>query len=193
MGKLKSIGIFLFLSCVGFCCADNRHVSDPGTKNDSVSAIKPRRVLSEKLEYSKVVLFSIDSSIYFSDDTTYYFPDGKQAYSFFLGGSSFVDSTGRPIHKRYNKYPLTKSQDSVLQKNFLYELCDGLSHACLTTYRDVLVFYDASGKVVQQVQICFGCGDSAIFPYREFMCQEESDLDFKVLKGFVETVKRTKF
>ena len=131
MNSIKSIHIFLLLSFAGVCCADNRSVSVPESQSDTASAKKARQVLSEKLDYAKVILLSIDSSIYLSDDTIYNFPDGIQAYLSFLGGNSFVDSNGHPIHKRYHRFELSKSQDSILRENFLYELCDGLAHACV--------------------------------------------------------------
>ena len=144
----------------------------------------------QELKYASVSLFTIDQSIYTALDTVTTFPDGTQAYKWFLGGQSFIDSLGQPIHERFTKYMLTKEEDQKLKESFLYELCDYTTYSCMTTYRDVLVFYDSANNVVQQAQICFSCGEASIYPFRDFMCKDESTLDFKVLKEFVNSIKK---
>ena len=60
----------------------------------------------------------------------------------------------------------------------------------MTTYRDVLIFYDSSNNIVQQAQICLACGDIEIYPVRDFMCQEESDLDYNAFRVFIKKIKQ---
>jgi len=148
-----------------------------------------KRTITEKLNYSRAVLYSIDSSFYSADDSITFFPDGKPAYTYFLGGAAFIDSSGRPIHDRYEKFTLSDKQNQILKDSFLYELCSNIGHRCMTTFRDVLILYDSSDRVVEQAKICFHCGDAAIYPRREFMCQEESNLNYDALKKFISVIK----
>jgi len=107
---------------------------------------------------------------------------------FFFGGAGFIDSTGRPFHNRYKKYNLTAQEMSTLKDKFLPKLCFGYRKMCMTTYRDVLIFYGSSKKVLAQAPICFSCNEVLIYPNMDEIC-DEPNLDFKAFKQFISSIK----
>ena len=133
--QLLSKALAVVLLVLVFSCTESNN-SNP--KN--ISKTLPQ------LNFSKAVLYSIDSSIYKALDTTWAFPDGKQAYWFAFNGGTFVDSTGRTYHDRYNKYQLSASQISQLKENFIDRFCDQRTGSCLKMYRDVLVLQDSLNR-----------------------------------------------
>ena len=139
-------------------------------------------------KFSSVSLFSIDSSFYHQADTITHFADGKLAYILAFGGAAFIDSTGNPIHNRFKKYNLTRDEIDTLRKKYLPKLCGSHRKMCITTYRDVLIFYDSSQKVLAQAPICFSCGESLIYPQMDEIC-DEPNLDFASLKQFLSAIK----
>lgn len=142
-----------------------------------------------EIQFSKAVLYTIDSSIYNAQDTIWDFPDGQPAYQYAFGGASFMDSTGNFIHTRINKYDLSADEILKLKREFIDKLCDEITTSCEKTYRDVIVFKDSLDKMVGQAQICFSCSDVAVYPYDKFNCVEESGLNFTEFKSFVESIK----
>lgn len=131
--------------------------------------------------------------IYNLPDTVFYV-NGKPLFKSFLLGAAFIDSTGTPIHSHYRKYILTREQDQELKDSFLYDLHSGMACNCACTpiYRDVLMFYDSSGNVIEQAQISFGCGHPRIYPDRDFKHQEQSILNLKGLQQFIWDIKKSK-
>lgn len=169
---LITSGLFVVLSC-GF--QENNRDS-------------PAKDVTE-IQFTKAVLYTIDSSIYNAEDTIWDFLDGTPAYQYAFGGASFIDSTGYAIHARFNKYDLSANEILKLKSEFIVKFCDEVTTSCEKTYRDVIVFKDSLDKMVGQAQICFSCSDVVVYPYDKFNCVGESGLNFTKFKSFVESIK----
>lgn len=173
----------LILSLSFLCCNNNRTISST-LPIDSTKVAKPKK----EFKFSSVSLFSIDPSFYDKDDTITFFPDGKPAYKLIFGGGSFIDSTGRPIHDRYKKHDLDEQEITTLKEKFLSKLCFGYRKMCVTTYRDVLIFYDSKKKVLAQAPICFRCNEVFIYPAMDEIC-DVPNLNFKEFKQYISDIK----
>ena len=186
--RLTNLSIMKWLPLLLFsiisCTNGDRQVALTPTHNDSTTRIKPKK----EFRFASVSLFSIEPTFYHQADTIVDFPDGKHAYENFFGGSGFIDSSGRPIHDRYRKYNLSSEQMDTLRSKFLTKLCFGYRKMCTTTYRDVLIFYDSSQKVLAQAPICFSCNEVSIYPKMDEIC-DEPNLDFNDLKKFISNIK----
>ncbi len=176
--------IFLLLLILLSSCS-NKRSSKPIDNIQEPAASLPRK----EFEFTKATLYTIDSEIYNEPDTIVDFKDGSHAYENFFRGGSFIDSTGKPIHKRFTRFNLTKDQINILKDSFIYKFCNIDIHACKPIYRDVFVFYDSLNKVIAQAPICFGCSQVLIHPRMDEICEPNSTLDFKKLKYFIFHIK----
>ena len=174
----------LILSLSSICCNDKNGSPDQ-SKVDSATTVKPKK----EFRFSSVSLFTIDPTFYNQPDTIVDFPNGQHACEDFFHGSAFIDSTGKPIHDRYKKYDLDSSEVTILKGQFLSDLGSSERKMCMTTYRDVLIFYDSSKKVLVHAPICFGCSEVLIYPRMEEICDNPPNLDFKQFKRFVTSIK----
>jgi len=174
----------LILSLSSICCND-KNASPDQSKVDSATTVKPKK----EFRFSSVSLFTIDPTFYNQPDTIVDFPNGQHACEDFFHGSAFIDSTGKPIHDQYKKYDLDSSEVTILKGQFLSDLGSSERKMCMTTYRDVLIFYDSSKKVLVHAPICFGCSEVLIYPRMEEICDNPPNLDFKQFKQFVTSIK----
>jgi hypothetical protein len=177
-----------------YSCDGRNNISDqrPSIDTFSTEPVSEGIVVtksSKPLNFDKAVLFTISSSIYKASDTTWDFSDGMHAYEQFFHGGAFVDSSGKPIHGRFTKASLTAKEVDTLREQYLSHFYDGIGHSCTPIYRDVLVFYDKSNKAIAQVQICFGCHETAVYPTSYFDYSSEISLNWVRFKDFISHIK----
>ena len=187
---MESIKLLFFLSLISFLVSCKHSATGNQLNDGKARNLVPDTTIHPKgkmgtIPFSKAILYTIDSSVYKAQDTMLNFPDGRRAYKAFFGGRAFIDSSGKPVHKRFHTYELDQSGLTALRNNFLSKFCDQGGRACTPIFRDVIVLYDAAGDVTGQVQICFGCSLVVIYPHSKFPCAGEEPINFEELKAFI--------
>ena len=135
--------------------------------------------------FVKAILYSIDSNFYSSSENP--FADSTLEYAYILNGSSFVDTTGKPIHDKYDLFNISNSYLAKLKSAYLFKDCSNVSTTCDRTYRDVIVLFNSNNKVAGLAQIRFDCTDISVYPQSAFKC---GDVNFTSLKKILDSIKR---
>jgi hypothetical protein len=185
----KQLLTFFSLTLLAFACTDvnSNKIASGKSWLDTLAYPKQR--------FFSVTLFTLDAdqkTTISSDSGT--FVDTSVLEYVGNAGYSFVDKQGIPKTNNFHSFKFDSTQIKRLESFLVQQPCTDsiyLDKACAPTYKNVVVFYDENKKAIAQVHICFQCEKASFYPYSAYMCDFDNKVNFKDLKGFIDSVKLT--
>ena len=113
--------------------------------------------------YDSIIRTDISKIVLLIADTSIIDPANKELPPLIdLGvGATFVDSTGKALFKPTQEIIFRGSlKDTLVDifNNYLNILQDDtLSTSCFRLYRHVFILYDSTGRINEQINLCFDC------------------------------------